>query len=95
MRFSWKTIYRSFWGRRGSRHQAPINCQQCGTEQRITRFGRYVFLLLGFTPMYIFMTFISPINNFFLNSIAGICIYLIGSLIAPYFVKFRTVTTEK
>lgn len=82
--FSWSKIYKSFmWGYK------PIDCDKCGTEHRITIFGRFTFVFLTIVPMLFFTNFLSPFDNFIVTLVIGISILIIGSLFTPYFVKYK------
>ncbi|WP_442857108.1 TIGR04104 family putative zinc finger protein [Bacillus sp. FJAT-45037] len=84
--FSWSKIYKSFWWA-----YKPINCDKCGKEHRITIIGRFTFTFLTIVPMLIFGNFLSPFSNFFMTLTIGFAILMIGSLFAPYFVKYTRV----
>ncbi|MBU7595038.1 TIGR04104 family putative zinc finger protein [Metabacillus halosaccharovorans] len=86
--FGWKNIYRSFWGC----VYKPIICDKCSTKHRITFQGRFIVTFLTTIPMLIFINFLSLFNNAFLTLGVGLFIAFIGSLIAPYLVRFKDTT---
>ncbi|MGG1629561.1 TIGR04104 family putative zinc finger protein [Rossellomorea sp. NRS-1567] len=82
--FCWSEIYKSFvWTYK------PIECNNCGTEHRITILGRLSFVLCTIVPAMIFMNFLSPFDNFILTFVILISILLGGSLLTPFFVKYK------
>lgn len=84
MQFSWSKIYQSFiWTYK------PIECDKCGTEHRITIPGRITFVSLTILPMLIFSNYLSPFNSIIVTIVIGIAILFIGSLFAPYLVKYK------
>ncbi|WP_407703065.1 TIGR04104 family putative zinc finger protein [Virgibacillus tibetensis] len=84
MQFRWREIYKSFaWTYK------PIECQKCGAEHRITISGRFTFVFLTIVPMLIFTNFLSPFKNFLVTLIIGLTLLIIGSLLTPFFVKYR------
>ncbi|MHA7136639.1 TIGR04104 family putative zinc finger protein [Rossellomorea arthrocnemi] len=84
--FSWSEIYKSFiWTYK------PIECNNCGTEHRITILGRVSFVFCTIVPSLIFLNFLSPFDNFILTFVIGISILLGGSLLTPFFVKYKSI----
>ena len=83
--FSWGEIYRSFWGWM----YKPIKCDKCGTVHHITIIGRLTFVSVTILPMVIFLNFLSPFDNFFSTLGVGIAILILGSLLAPYLLRFK------
>ncbi|WP_442893611.1 TIGR04104 family putative zinc finger protein [Bacillus sp. 2205SS5-2] len=82
--FSWSKIYKSFvW------KYKPIECNNCGTEHRITKTGRLSFVLCTIVPSLIFMNVLSPFENIILTLVIGIFILIVGSLLTPFFVKYK------
>ncbi len=82
--FSWNEIYQSFvWTYK------PIECNNCGTEHRITFFGRVSFAICTIVPSVTFMNFLSPFENIFLTLVIGMFILLVGTLVTPFFVKYK------
>lgn len=82
--FSWSKINKSIrWTYK------PIECDKCGIEHRITLSGRLTFVFLTIVPMLIFINVLSPFDNFMVTFIIGMSILIIGSLLTPYFLKYR------
>ncbi|WP_163100699.1 TIGR04104 family putative zinc finger protein [Peribacillus alkalitolerans] len=82
--FSWYKIFKSnVWSYK------PIECDRCGSEHKITFLGRVTFVSLTIIPMMIFINFLSPFNNIIVSFFIGISILLIGSLLAPFLVKYK------
>ncbi|WP_369420060.1 TIGR04104 family putative zinc finger protein [Lentibacillus daqui] len=91
MPFSWSEIYKSFWSWKGYK---PIECDNCGKKHKITATGRLIFVALTVLPMLIFIKFISffpPFNNFLVALGLALAILFVGSLVTPYFVRFKVV----
>ncbi|WP_408634695.1 TIGR04104 family putative zinc finger protein [Oceanobacillus manasiensis] len=82
--FHWGQIYKSFWW-----SYKPIKCKECGTVHKIRISGRFIFVSLTILPMLIFGYFFSPFNNSFLTLGAAICILIIGSIFALFFVRYK------
>lgn len=82
--FSWSEIYQSFvWT------YNAIECRNCGTEHGITFLGRLSFVFCTIVPALIFLIFLSPFDNVILTFVIGMSILLGGSLLTPFFVKYR------
>ncbi|TMU88349.1 hypothetical protein FGG79_02580 [Bacillus sp. BHET2] len=82
--FSWSEIYKSFiWTYK------PFECNNCGTEHRITIFGRVSFAFCTIVPSTTFMNFLSPFENIILTLVIGMIILLVGSLLVPFFVNYK------
>jgi CXXC-20-CXXC protein len=82
--FNWNQVYKSFWWT-----YKPIKCKQCEAIHKITITGRFSFVSLTIVPMLIFGHFLSPFNNIFATLGIGLCILFFGSLLAPFFVRYR------
>ncbi|MGM0852643.1 MAG: TIGR04104 family putative zinc finger protein [Bacillota bacterium] len=82
--FRWSKIYKSFvWTYK------PIECNNCGTEHRITILGRLSFVFCTIVPSLIFLNFPSPFESFILTLVIGLFILLVGSLLTPFLVKYK------
>ncbi|WP_396653119.1 hypothetical protein [Metabacillus arenae] len=57
----------------------------------MTVLGRLIFVSLTILPMLVFGNFFTPFDNAFATIGLGIAILIIGSLFAPYFVKYKKV----
>ncbi|MDR7240845.1 CXXC-20-CXXC protein [Neobacillus drentensis] len=82
--FSWNKIFKSFWWT-----YKPIECDKCGTTHNITSLGRFIFAAFTILPALIFANYLSPFSNILVNAGLGILILIIGSLLFPFFVKFK------
>lgn len=82
--FSWSELYKII-----VRSSKPFKCNNCETEHSITVSGRFTFVFLTLVPAMIFMNFLSPFDNYILTLVIGIFILSVGSLLAPYFVKYK------
>ena len=82
--FSWSEIYKSYW-----RGYKPIKCNECDTTHKITVPSRFIFVFFTILPMLIFGIFISPFFNVLITLGIAIFIYIIGSLLAPFFVTYK------
>ena len=83
--FSWNQVYKSIWW-----NYKPIKCNNCEAKHKIKISGRFAFVSLTIVPMLIFSHFLSPFNNVFSTIGTGFCIIFIGSLLAPFIVKYRS-----
>ncbi|MBW3111644.1 hypothetical protein KYJ26_07380 [Bacillus sp. MCCB 382] len=84
--FSWKKIMKSFiWTYK------PIHCSNCGTEHDITIRGRLAFVLCTILPAILFFNFLSPFENFVLTFGIGMLILLVGTLVTPFLVTYKSV----
>ncbi|WP_396334487.1 TIGR04104 family putative zinc finger protein [Alkalihalobacillus sp. MEB130] len=82
--FTWRHIFSSsLWGYR------PIHCRQCDLEHKITIWGRFTFVFLTLVPFYLFTMFLSPFTTFFYTFSIGVIILIIGSVVTPYFLKYK------
>ncbi|MFD0955925.1 TIGR04104 family putative zinc finger protein [Virgibacillus alimentarius] len=82
--FSWSKIYKSFWW-----SYKPIKCDSCGAKNNITISGRLTFVSLTILPMLIFGQFFSPFSNSLLTLGISLIIFLVGSLLVPFFVTYK------
>ncbi|WP_170132883.1 TIGR04104 family putative zinc finger protein [Saliterribacillus persicus] len=82
--FSWSKIYKSFVLK-----YKPITCNKCGTEHNITKLGRLAFVFCTIVPFFIFVNFLASFENFILTLVIGLIILLLGSLLAPFFIKYK------
>ncbi|WP_171038264.1 TIGR04104 family putative zinc finger protein [Aquibacillus sediminis] len=82
--FSWSQIYKSFWW-----NYKPIKCNECGTTHKITIPGRFTFVSFTILPMLIFGNFLSPFNNILLTLSIAFFIFIIGTLLPPFFVTYK------
>lgn len=84
--FSWGEIYKSYrWTYK------PIKCKQCESVHKITIIGRITFVSFTILPLLIFGNFLSPFSNMFVTLGVGIIILILGSLLTPFFVKYKEV----
>ncbi|WP_413469216.1 TIGR04104 family putative zinc finger protein [Rossellomorea aquimaris] len=84
--FSWKTIFRSFiWTYK------PIHCTNCGTVHEITIRGRFSFTLCTILPAILFFNFLTPFENFVLTFVIGMLILLVGTLLTPFLVTYKSI----
>lgn len=84
--FSWGKIYKAIlfgWGFN------PIPCDYCSIQYTKTILGRLTFILLSILPTIVFVEFLSPFDNVYLTISVGLIISLIGSTLAPYFIKLE------
>ncbi|WP_438318955.1 TIGR04104 family putative zinc finger protein [Sporosarcina sp. FA9] len=89
--FSWREIYNSFLGW----IYKPIECDNCGAKHKITIPGRFIFVSLTILPMLTFVNYLSPFTNFTATLGVGLVLLLIGTLLTPYFVRFKVVRNER
>lgn len=87
LHFSWSEIYRVFlsWAYK------PVICDHCGVKHKITFPSRLIFVSFTILPMLLFINYLTPFNNPLATLGVGLCIFSIGSLFMPYFVKFKVV----
>ncbi|WP_374120503.1 TIGR04104 family putative zinc finger protein [Neobacillus sp. PS3-40] len=84
VQFSWKRIYKSFVFT-----YKPIKCDNCGTTHKITISGRFTFVSLTILPMLIYAKFLSHFSNILVTLGIGLLIFIVGSLLTPFFVTYK------
>ncbi len=83
--FSWSKIYKSFW-----ENYKPIKCNECDTIHGITIPSRLIFVSFTILPMLTFGYLLSPFSSNGLMTLGiAICIFIIGSLLAPFLVTYK------
>ncbi|ATP40896.1 hypothetical protein CSE16_13030 [Solibacillus sp. R5-41] len=82
--FRWSEISNSCW-----RNYKPIKCNECDTTHKITVPGRLIFVSFTILPMLILAYTLPPYSNGFVILGIAIFIFIIGSLLAPFFVTYK------
>ncbi len=82
--FKWKTIFTSLW-----RNYRPIECSECDTVHKITPLGRMTFVSMTMFPVVLLGSYFSNKPNYALILAGAILILLIGSMLAPFAVRYR------
>ncbi|NCU19088.1 TIGR04104 family putative zinc finger protein [Pallidibacillus pasinlerensis] len=82
--FNWRIIFKSFWW-----IYKPIECDTCGTEHKITLFGRSTIAAMSILPIWIFGYILSPTDNIFVLAGIGLLMGIIDFLLSPYIVRYK------
>ncbi|WP_396125422.1 TIGR04104 family putative zinc finger protein [Bacillus sp. Marseille-Q3570] len=82
--FKWSKILRA------NLFYSPIPCSECNSEHKIAFLSRFMMTSLTVLPILIFGYYLSPINGL-LTMIIGLCIAILGFLIAPYLVEYKQI----
>ncbi|MFJ7978053.1 TIGR04104 family putative zinc finger protein [Peribacillus sp. NPDC096379] len=85
--FSWSKIFKSFfwWTYK------PIECDNCGSEHKITILGISTVAVISILPIWIFGFFLPRFDNIFVMPGIGVLIGFIGFFCTPYVVRYKKV----
>ncbi|WP_026674040.1 TIGR04104 family putative zinc finger protein [Alkalihalobacterium bogoriense] len=81
----WIDVFKANW------FYSAVECEKCGTKSKITNLSRLTVVVLTVVPLLVFGLFLSPFENVLVTMILAVFIALAGSLLTPYFVKYKPV----
>ncbi|WP_425514163.1 TIGR04104 family putative zinc finger protein [Evansella tamaricis] len=86
--FSWYMVLKSFWIN-------EMYCENCDAKVTITPLSRILVILSTMALFYTFSLFLTPFDNFTISIIVGLFVTLIWIFITTFFIKYKTIKTEK
>ncbi|MGP4078415.1 TIGR04104 family putative zinc finger protein [Pseudalkalibacillus sp. R45] len=83
--FKWRKIFKA------NLFYSPIQCSKCNSVHKVAFLSRFTVTSLTVLPILIFGYYLSPFNNVIVTLIIGLCIAILGFLIAPFLVNYKEI----